>query len=121
MGDGANLEAFYRGYLKRCSECRFGELGQFVGEDVEVNGMVRGLRCMSTGRLSRRGVPGLSLGLAAPAGRRLLAGRAPGPHGHDPGRPVSIREFAMYRVAGGRIVEAWGDLDRDRLADSSRT
>jgi hypothetical protein len=44
MCDGADLEAFYRRYLKRCNERRLGELGQFVGEDVEVNGMVRGLR-----------------------------------------------------------------------------
>jgi predicted ester cyclase len=25
-------------------------------------------------------------------------------------------EFAIYRVASGRIVEVWGDLDRTRLA-----
>jgi predicted ester cyclase len=32
------------------------------------------------------------------------------------GRSISIQEFAMYRVAAGRIVEVWGDLDRIRLA-----
>ena len=31
------------------------------------------------------------------------------------GRSVSMPEFAMYRVAGGRIIEVWGDLDRTRL------
>jgi len=31
------------------------------------------------------------------------------------GRFVSTQEFAMYRVAGSRIVEVWGDLDRARL------
>jgi predicted ester cyclase len=31
------------------------------------------------------------------------------------GRPVSIQEFAVYRLADGQIVEVWGDLDRSRL------
>ena len=26
-----------------------------------------------------------------------------------------VQEFAVYRLAGGRIVEVWGDLDRSRL------
>jgi predicted ester cyclase len=30
-------------------------------------------------------------------------------------RSISIQEFAVYRVAGGRIIEVWGDLDRIRL------
>jgi len=33
------------------------------------------------------------------------------------GRSVSTQEFALYHVAGGRIVEVWGDLDRTRLAE----
>ena len=32
------------------------------------------------------------------------------------GRPVTIQEFAIYRMAGGRIVAVRGDLDKDRLA-----
>jgi predicted ester cyclase len=32
------------------------------------------------------------------------------------GRSVSIRESAMCRVVGGRIVDVWGDLDQIRLA-----
>jgi predicted ester cyclase len=29
--------------------------------------------------------------------------------------PRALQEFAFYRVSGGRIVQVWGDLDRDRL------
>jgi predicted ester cyclase len=36
--DRAELDAFYRHYLRCCNEHRFGELGEFAGEHVEVNG-----------------------------------------------------------------------------------
>ncbi|MFC9690902.1 hypothetical protein ACFTSF_20290 [Kribbella sp. NPDC056951] len=36
-------QAFYRGYLQRCNEYRFDELGEFVAEDVEVNGLPSGI------------------------------------------------------------------------------
>jgi len=36
--------AFYRRYLQCCSEHRFGKLGKFVGENVEVNGEALALR-----------------------------------------------------------------------------
>ena len=32
------------------------------------------------------------------------------------GESITIQEFAMYRIARGRIVAVWGDLDRARLA-----
>jgi predicted ester cyclase len=97
MCDGADLEAFYRRYLKRCNERRLGELGQFVGEDVEVNGMVRGLRWYVDGiasvieafpdfhwDLRHLLVDGCWLGAR-------LADTATTPAG----QPVSIRELAM--------------------------
>jgi predicted ester cyclase len=45
----AELEALYRRYLQRCNEHRFDELGEFVDEDVEVNGAGQGLRGYAEG------------------------------------------------------------------------
>ena len=45
----AELEAFYRRYLQRCNEHRFDELGEFVDENVEVNGTGQGLRGYAEG------------------------------------------------------------------------
>src|SRR5204863_10105418 len=47
--DRAELDAFYRRYLQRCNEHRFGELGEFVGENVEVNGEGLSLRPYAEG------------------------------------------------------------------------
>jgi predicted ester cyclase len=84
----AELEAFYRRYLQRCNEHRFDELGEFVDENVEVNGLVDG--CWLSAHLVDTGTT-------------------------PTGRSIDIQEFAIYRVAGGRIIEVWGDLDRIRL------
>jgi predicted ester cyclase len=114
----AHLEGFYRRYLQRCNEHRFDELGEFVAEDVEVDGAGAGLRGYAEGLaavvelvpdfhwdLQHLLVDGCWL-----AAHLLDTGTTPG------GRVVSRPEFAVYRVAGGRIVQAWGDLDRDRWA-----
>ena len=113
----AELEAFYRRYLRRCNEHRFDELGEFVDEDVEVNGAGQGLQAYSAGLAAfADAVPDFHWDL-----RHLLVdGSWLSAHlvdtGTTPaGRPVSVQEFAIYRVAGGRIVEVWGDLDRTRL------
>ena len=113
----AELEAFYRRYLQRCNEHRFDELGEFVERNVEVNG-------------ERLGFRGYAEGLAAVVEafadyhwdlrRVLVDGCWLSAHLVDTGttragRSVSTQEFAMYRVAGSRIVEVWGDLDRARL------
>jgi predicted ester cyclase len=66
--DRAELDAFYRRYLQRCNEHRFGELGEFVGENVEVNGEGLGLRSYAEGLgAGCRAGAGLLLGRAAPA------------------------------------------------------
>jgi predicted ester cyclase len=111
--DRAELEAFYRRYLGCCNERRFGELGGFVSQDVEVNGAVRGLRWYAEGLgkfveafpdfhwdLRHLLVEGCWL-----SARLADTGTTPA------GRSVRTRELAMYRVVGGRIVEVWGDLD----------
>ena len=114
----AELEAFYRRYLQRCNEHGFGQLGEFVDENVEVNGARQGLR-------------GYAEGLAAVvevlpdyhwALRHLLvdgcwlSAHLAGTGTTAAGPSISVQEFALYRVSGGRIIEVWGDLDRTRLA-----
>jgi aspartyl-tRNA synthetase len=37
------VEAFYRRYNKRCNDHRFDDLGDFVADDVKVNGEIQGL------------------------------------------------------------------------------
>ncbi len=117
--DRTQLESFYRRYLQRCNEHRFAERGEFVAEDVEVNGTVQGLR---------RYADGLSAVVEAYPDyhwdlRHLLVdGCWLSAHlvdtGATPdGRSVRTQEFAIYRVDGGRIAEVWGDLDRRRLGD----
>lgn len=113
------LEKLYRRYLQRCNEHRFGELGEFVHRDVEVNGAALGLRAYGEGLAGViQTVPDYHWDL-----RHLLidgcwlsahltgTGATPG------GRPVSMPEFAIYRVTAGRIAEVWGDLDRTRLTE----
>ena len=98
----------------------FDELDEFVDEHVEVNDTVQGLHGYAGGLGAVvQAVPDYHWDL-----RHLLVdGCWLSAHlvdtGTTPaGRLVAsaIQEFAMYRVASGRIVEVWGDLDRARLA-----
>lgn len=113
----AERETFYRRYLQRCNEHRFDELGEFVDENVEVNGAPQGLRSYAEGLgsvveawpdynwdLQHLMVDGCWL-----SARLVDTGTTPA------GRSIRLPEFAMYRLADGRIVEVWGDLDRSRL------
>jgi predicted ester cyclase len=116
--DRAELEAFYRRYLECCNERRLGDLGEFIDENVAVNGAVQGLRRYGEGvGTVIETVPDFHWDL-----RHLLVDgcwlsvRLADTGTKPAGRPVSIREFAMDRVARGKIVEVWGDLDRSRLA-----
>ena len=119
---------FYRRYIAVCNAHRFTDLGAFVGEDVRVNDVPRGLDeyiaglravvdafpeyhweprqlvvdgdCLSV-RLTGTGThTGTFLGIPAT------------------GRVITVRELAMYRIHDGKIAECWGDLGssvRDRL------
>jgi predicted ester cyclase len=115
--DRAELESFYRQYLRRCNEHRFDELGEFVDEDVESNGASVGLRAYGAGlaeivdvvpdfhwELQHLLVDGHWL-----SARLVDSGTTRG------GRAIDLQELAVYRVEGGRIVQVWGDLDRARL------
>jgi predicted ester cyclase len=111
------LEALYRRYLDRCNQHRFGELDEFVHPDVAVNGAAVGLQTYAEGLAAvAEVVPDYHWDL-----RHLLidgtwlsahlAGAGTSPAGY----PVTMPEFALYRVEAGRFVEVWGDLDRTRL------
>jgi predicted ester cyclase len=114
----AELEAFYRRYLQRCNEHRFDELGEFVDENVEVNGAGQGLWEYAKGLGAFvEALPDYHWDLR----HLLIDGCWLSAHLVDTGTTpagwsISVQEFALYRVAGGRIIEAWGDLDRSRLA-----
>jgi predicted ester cyclase len=116
--DRAELDAFYRRYLERCNERPFGELGEFVGENVEVNGEAVGLRSYAEGLGA---VVALVPDYHWDVRHLLVDGCWLSAHlvgtGTTPaGQFISMPEFAIYRMADGRIVEVWGDLDRTRLA-----
>jgi predicted ester cyclase len=117
-GERAEREAFYRRYLQRCNEHRFDDLGGFVAGDVEVNGARMGLRGYADGLA---GVVAACPDYHWDLRHLLVDGDWLGAHlvgtgTTATGRRVHMPEFAMYRLAGDRIAEVWGDLDRTRLA-----
>lgn len=110
-------EARYLRYLACCNERRFGDLREFVRPDVRVNGAEVGVQAYGDGlagvvelfpdfrwRLERLLVDGGWM-----SARLTDTGTA------RDGRRIRIQEFALYRLDGDRIAEAWGDLDRWRL------
>jgi aspartyl-tRNA synthetase len=127
MDDRARVEAFYRRYNERCNAHEFASLGEFVADDVEVNGDQVGLA---------RYVAGLEqVGKAFPDYRwdlRHLLVDSPwiaahfadsGTHrgtflGIDAtGRRVSTQEFAFYRLDDDKIAEVWVTADDLELVD----
>jgi predicted ester cyclase len=113
----ADLHAFYRRYLERCNEHRFGELAEFVAPDVAVNDVVVGIDAYGDGLASLvAAMPDYHWDL-----RRLLidgswlSARLIDTGTTRAGEAFTLQEFAMYHVADDRIVAAWGDLDPPRL------
>lgn len=124
------LESFYRRYLQVCNEHQFERLGEFVDEDVTVNGEAQGLQAY---------VEGLQLVVAAFPDYRwdlkhLFADRDwvsahftdTGTHLGEflgvpgTGRSISTQEFAVYRVDAGKIVEVWVAADNLHLLSQLR-
>ena len=111
------LAAFYRRYINRCNEHRFDELDEFVDKNVAVNGAVHGLRKYAAGlRSVVETFPDFHWDLQhLLTDDCWLCAHLTDTGTSAAGRPVTIAEFAIYRMAGGRIVAVWGDLDKDRL------
>lgn len=119
------LELFYRRYNERCNQHQFDLLGDFVADDVEVNGEVQGLHdyVASLNRIVRA-FPDYRWNL-----RHLLIDDQwlsahfldTGTHrgtflGVPPtGRAVEIQEFAVYRLDEGKIAEVWVTADNHQL------
>jgi steroid delta-isomerase-like uncharacterized protein len=125
MPERAELDAFYRRYNAACNEHRFDRLGEFVAEDVRVDGEARGLASYASGlRDVVRAFPDYRWEL-----RHLLVDRDwlaahfmdTGTHRDTAfgvpatGRAVQVQEFAFYRVEAGKIAEVWVTADNLRL------
>lgn len=108
----------YLRYLACCNERRFDGLGEFVRPDVRVNGDEAGLRRYAEGLA---GVVELFPDFHWRLEHLLVEGAWMSAHLTDTGtapdgRRIRIQEFALYRLDDDRVAEAWGDLDRWRLA-----
>jgi steroid delta-isomerase-like uncharacterized protein len=124
------LEAWYRRYLRRCNEHRFGTLGEFVAEDVVVNGEPQGLADYVAGLEDVvRAFPDSHWALERLLTRDGLiaaqftdTGTHRGPFLGVPatGRTVTTTELALYRVAEGRIAQVWVAADNLRVLDQLR-
>ncbi|ADB35370.1 protein of unknown function DUF1486 [Kribbella flavida DSM 17836] len=126
----AELAALYRAYNARCNAHQFDRLGEYVAEDVEVNGERQGLAAYSAGLSDVvRAFPDYRWDLQhlVVNGPWIAAHfRDTGTHqgsflGVAPtGRAVTTQEFAFYRIEQAKIVEVWVTADNLRLLDQLR-
>jgi predicted ester cyclase len=113
-----DLAALYRRYIACCNDHRVEDLADFVAHDVVINGAGGGLDVYAEElRSVVRAFPDFHWDL-----RHLVVDppwiaahltdtgthRAPFLGVPATGRSVSPREFALYRIAAGRIAEVWG-------------
>lgn len=128
----ADLVARYEGYLARCNEHRFAELGEFVSDRVTGSGPVDGLAAYVRGVEAvcvafpdyRWDLQGLVVEGDTVAARLIGRGTHTAPFsGIAPtGRSISVQELVVYRFADGKITHCWGDLFpvvRDALTSSA--
>lgn len=121
MPDRGELEDLYRRYNAVCNAHDFDRLGDFVAADVTVNGAAQTLAGYAAGlRQVVRAFPDYRWDL-----RHLLVdGDWIAAHFADTGthrdtafgvpatgRAVRTQEFALYRIAAGRIAEVWVTAD----------
>lgn len=124
----ADLAALYERYLTLCNEHRFDELDAFVDERVSGSGSVDGLAAyIERVKAVGAGFPDYHWELRqlivqddTIAARLIGRGTHTGVfHGIAPtGREIAIQELVVYRIADGKIIQCWGDLDpvvRDAL------
>ncbi|MFB6719443.1 ester cyclase [Kribbella sp. NPDC056345] len=112
------MQDFYRRYLQRCNDHRFDDLGEFVAEDVEINGMPSSLQQYGDGL---RSVVDTYPDFHWELHRLLVDGDWLSAHLIDTyttadGRPAVLQEFALYHLTGNRFVQVWGDLEQGRLS-----
>jgi predicted ester cyclase len=126
-----DLETLYRRYNRLCNAHRFDGLGEFVAQDVEVNGEVQGLEAYVDGLQAvvtafpdyRWDLRHLFVSGAWVSAHFLDSGTHRGTFLRGvwaTGRMVSTQEFAIYRFEAGRIAEVWVTADNLRLLDQLR-
>lgn len=126
-----NPRAFYAAYLQRCNEHRFNELGDFVADDVAVNGAPVGLGGYSAGL---RAVVDAFDDYRWELRHLLVEGSLLSVHLHDTGthtgtrwgipptgRHIVTHEFAVYQMSGGKIAEVWVTADDVAVMHQLRT
>ena len=123
--DAAELRDFYLRYNACCNGHELGRLGEFVAADVRVDGEPRGLDGYVAGLEDvlrafpdyRWDIRHLLVDPPVVAAHFTDTGTHLGEFLGVPatGRRVETQEFAVYRVAGGRIAEVWVTADNLRL------
>jgi predicted ester cyclase len=129
----ADVAALYERYLTCCNERRFDQLGEFVDEQVSGSGSVDGLaayvervKAVCTGFpdyhwelqdlvVEENTIAARLIGRGTHAG--FFDGIAP------TGRKITIQELVVYRIADGKIIQCWGDLNpvvRDAVTTHTR-
>jgi predicted ester cyclase len=127
---GDELAAFYRRYNACCNVHGFDDFGEFVADEVVINATDRGLDAYTGGLRSvvdafpdyRWDLQHLVVDPPWIAAHLSDTGTHHAPFlGIEPtGRSVSIEEFAVYRIEGGRIAEVWGMSFHLQLLDQLR-
>lgn len=118
-------KAFYRRYLARCNAHDFESLGEFIAEDVMVNGRPQGLVAYQAGLAQVvAAFPDYHWELS----HLLAEGDWLAAHFIDTGthhaaflgvaatrKAVVTSEFAFYRLSSGKIAEVWVAADNLEL------
>jgi predicted ester cyclase len=115
------MKDFYRRYIETCNAHEFVRLGEFVDEDVSINGELRGVAAYIAGLEAVVATfPDFHWDLRhLVVDEPWLAAHLIDTATHPRGHRISTQEFAVYRIEADAIVEVWGDLDHERLAASS--
>jgi steroid delta-isomerase-like uncharacterized protein len=121
MPDRGELEDLYRRYNAVCNAHDFDRLGDFVAEDIRVNGEAQTLAAYAAGLgqvarafpdyrwdLSHLLVDGdwIAAHFADTGTHRDTAFGVPAT-----GRTIRTQEFAFYRIEAGKIAEVWVTAD----------
>ena len=115
------MAALYERYLTCCNEYRFDELAEFVDERVSGSGSEDGLAAyIERVKAVRTGFPDYHWELQELiVEENTIAARLTGRGTHNgffdgiapTGRKITIQELVVYRIADGKIIGCWGDLN----------
>jgi predicted ester cyclase len=130
LDERPELELFYRRYNQLCNDHQFDQLGNFVAENVQVNGQTQGLSDYIAGLKRvidafpdyRWNIRHLLVEDELISAHFLDTGTHRAAFLGIPatGRSVSIQEFAIYRLHGGRFAEVWVTADNYELLQQLR-